>query len=122
MSVTTTERMDPRSGGVPKLQFAAAGHSSQGVGRSHNEDCWFISPDVDVMIVADGVGGQDDGELASRLAIQQFNQRVRISRDRFLDFNPDSDGSTSDAVWLRQEPRSKTSHSRGQSTLEGIGR
>lgn len=100
MSVMKIERMDPRSGGVSKLQFTAAGFSSQGVDRPHNEDCWFISPDVDVMIVADGVGGHDDGEMASRLAIQQFVQRVRLGRDRFLDFNPDSDDSTSDATFI----------------------
>jgi len=98
MAITKIERMDPRSGTSARFSFTAAGFSSQGVGREHNEDAWFVSPDVDVMIVADGVGGHADGERASRLAIQQFVQRVRLSRDQFLDFDSDSDDSRADAT------------------------
>ncbi len=97
MTITRIERMDPRSGTDEKFSFTASGYSFQGIRREHNEDAWFISPDVDVMIVADGVGGHDAGEQASRLAIRQFVQRVRLSRDQFLDFDPDSEESATAA-------------------------
>lgn len=98
MTITKIERMDPRSGTNAKFSFTASGFSSQGAGRDHNEDAWFVSPDVDVLIVADGVGGHDDGEMASRLAIKQFVQRVRLSRDQFLDFDVDSEDSAAAAA------------------------
>lgn len=98
MTVTKIERMDPRSGINGRLKFTAAGFSSQGAGRSHNEDAWYISPDADVMIVADGVGGHESGELASRLAISHFVQRVRLSRDLFLKFRENPENSAAEAV------------------------
>lgn len=98
MTITKIERVLPTACGHTRLKFTASGFTSQGQDREHNEDAWYVSPDVDVMIVADGVGGHDAGELASQLAIKQFVQHVRLSRDRFLEYDPDSDDSTADAI------------------------
>ena len=43
--------------------------TDKGVSRAHNEDSVFVLPDRDLYMVADGVGGQNSGELASRMAV-----------------------------------------------------
>lgn len=47
----------------------AFGLSDPGCVRQNNEDCFFISPKDRVYIVADGMGGAQAGEHASRLAV-----------------------------------------------------
>jgi serine/threonine protein phosphatase PrpC len=98
VTITRIERMDRRSGSDARFSFTAAGSTSTSPKRLKNEDAWFISPDVDVLIIADGVGGHAAGEVASQLAIKQFVQRVKLGRDHFLDFDADADESTADAT------------------------
>ena len=43
--------------------------SSKGIKRKNNEDACFVMPKEEVYIVADGVGGNNAGELASRTAV-----------------------------------------------------
>jgi protein phosphatase len=47
--------------------------------RSNNEDTLFVSSDRDVFLVADGMGGQDQGERASGLAAEII---PRVVHDR----------------------------------------
>ena len=42
---------------------------NKGVVRKNNEDACFVIPSHDVYIVADGVGGNNSGEVASRTAV-----------------------------------------------------
>lgn len=51
--------------------------SNAGVVRSHNEDACFVIPSHDVYIVADGVGGNNAGEIASRTVVQGIAEYVR---------------------------------------------
>ena len=44
----------------------------RGVVRANNEDACFVIPSVDVYIVADGVGGNSSGEVASRTAVSEI--------------------------------------------------
>ena len=46
--------------------------------RSGNEDSLFVMPAQQIYIVADGVGGHNSGELASRMAVGYIAQYVAM--------------------------------------------
>src|SRR5580704_1069155 len=48
----------------------AFGLSDPGCVRPNNEDCYLVSPNSGVYIVADGMGGAQAGEHASKLAVE----------------------------------------------------
>lgn len=49
-----------------------------GRSRDHNEDCIHVSPDGRLMVVADGMGGHEAGEVAAAIAIQAVIEAVRV--------------------------------------------
>ena len=50
--------------------------SDKGIYRSNNEDACFVLPDK-VYVVADGVGGGNSGEIASRTAVNEIANYVK---------------------------------------------
>ena len=75
------------------LKIQAAGLSDRGLKRSHNEDSLSVVPDLGLFIVADGMGGHNAGEVASRQSIESI---VEFLRDASTDvdtwpvpYNPD---------------------------------
>ncbi|MDO4745222.1 MAG: Stp1/IreP family PP2C-type Ser/Thr phosphatase [Bacillota bacterium] len=48
----------------------------KGIVRENNEDACFVIPSHDVYIVADGVGGNRSGEVASRTAVSEIAEFV----------------------------------------------
>jgi PPM family protein phosphatase len=58
---------DPKNLVLERLNAGAATHA--GLVRSHNEDCWHIDREAGLMLLADGMGGYNAGEVASRVAI-----------------------------------------------------
>lgn len=51
--------------------------SNKGVRRTNNEDAYFVVPSENVYIVADGVGGNKSGEIASRTAVSCIAEYIR---------------------------------------------
>jgi serine/threonine protein phosphatase PrpC len=65
------------------MPMAASGVTHQGR-RPTNEDAWLVDLDLGLLVVADGMGGHNAGEVASALA-------VKVIRDVFeSDGNPPS--------------------------------
>ena len=61
-------KVRPAPSGRPLvLDICAVSHT--GTTRARNQDAWCVDPDMGLMLVADGVGGQGDGSWASRRAV-----------------------------------------------------
>ena len=67
----------PRSPAPPRL--VAAGLTDVGRSRERNEDSFACRPELGLFLVADGMGGEAGGDLASRLAIASMCEAVEGS-------------------------------------------
>ena len=50
------------------MKFKIGHVTHTGIKRDHNEDTYGVSNDLNLWLVADGMGGHDHGELASAMA------------------------------------------------------
>jgi len=62
--------------------------SDKGLKRINNEDAFFVIPEENIFMVADGVGGNNAGEIASRTTISKAVEYVRKNTIR-KDFTED---------------------------------
>src|SRR5580700_7520640 len=72
---------------IYKLMLEAFGISDPGCVRSNNEDYYLVSPERGLYVVADGMGGAQAGEQASRLAVdavQEFLVKTTSSTPQSL--------------------------------------
>lgn len=51
--------------------------TDKGKKRDRNEDSLFVMPQENIYIVADGVGGQNSGELASSMAVKSIAEYIK---------------------------------------------
>ena len=58
-------------GNLTKVGFAGAGTTDVGCVRDGNQDAFFVSEDLGVAVVSDGMGGAPAGDVASRVAVEQ---------------------------------------------------
>src|SRR6202050_1898498 len=63
-----------------KLRFV--GQTDTGKVREHNEDTIAFDPDIGLLVLADGMGGDTAGEVASGIAVKTILNLVRESVDR----------------------------------------
>ncbi len=59
---------------VLNIRFGHGTHN--GLRREHNEDAYTCREDLGLWIVADGMGGHQHGEVASRMAIDTISEQV----------------------------------------------
>jgi PPM family protein phosphatase len=52
------------------VRMKSGGISDVGRVRSNNEDCYRIVPDLGLLVLSDGMGGEAHGEIASALAVE----------------------------------------------------
>ncbi len=68
----------------------ASGASDPGCVRSNNEDFYLVSPSIGLYVVADGMGGAQAGEHASKLAVETlwelvYQSRLPMDMDSFVE-------------------------------------
>lgn len=66
------------------FQVRVGGRSAQGV-RPKNEDRYVADTTRDVFLVADGMGGQEQGEKASSMAVEIIPRALQVRLDSHVD-------------------------------------
>lgn len=78
---------------MASLAWQVAAASDRGCVRQDNQDNYYISPDSRIFVVADGMGGEAGGALASRLAVEAVEEL-------FWERIPDCNDENSIQEWL----------------------
>src|SRR5947199_10550808 len=93
-----------------KLRFV--GLTDTGKVREHNEDTIAVDPDIGLVVLADGMGGYNAGEVASGIAVKTIVNLVREHVEREDLAVPDRDAGLS-----RPDISLRTAHSRRSNSI-----
>ena len=63
-----------------RLKIVSSGLTDVGKKRDHNEDSFLIDEDLQLFVVADGMGGHAGGGTASRIAVETIDRELRQAR------------------------------------------
>ena len=64
------------------MEITASGGTDVGKRRAHNEDCYGVSDELGLYVVADGMGGHAAGEVASKAAVDTLTSFVADTMGR----------------------------------------
>lgn len=103
---------------IEKLMIEAYGASNVGCVRTNNEDYFLVAPTVGLYVVADGMGGAQAGEHASKLAVETVYDLVET-----LDLSNPNEESISDSLVdaFEQANRRVMDAASNDPSLEGMG-
>jgi len=63
------------------MKLVSAGQTDVGRKRNHNEDSFLVDDEIQLYVVADGMGGHAGGGTASRIAVETIDEALRKIRD-----------------------------------------
>lgn len=66
---------------MPVRKVIFAGQTDVGRKRNHNEDSFLVDEELQLFVVADGMGGHQGGGTASRLAVETIDRELKNARD-----------------------------------------
>ena len=78
------------------IRLRGTGLTDVGVARGHNEDSFHVDNDTSLFVVADGVGGQNAGEVASRMAVEIISSHFNKTTEDDVPFVGAPDEALSD--------------------------
>ncbi len=109
-----------------KGKLRLVGQSDTGRVREHNEDTIAFDPDIGLLVLADGMGGYNAGEVASGIAVKTMVNLVRESVEREDLLEGDSDSGLSRATIILRDAIHRANKiiyqtARTQPQCEGMG-
>ncbi|MDO9181869.1 MAG: Stp1/IreP family PP2C-type Ser/Thr phosphatase [Bacteriovorax sp.] len=58
------------------MGLISSGNTDIGKKRKTNQDSWFMSPEIKLFVVADGMGGHNGGDIASQMAVKVLPEYI----------------------------------------------
>ncbi len=115
---TPQGQTDPRAQSPPprgekrELRFEAVGVTDIGRQRKHNEDHVLLRPELDLFVVADGMGGHNAGDIASRLAtaslrnfFEALTAGASVDKNLLVGYDTLNEGAQTLAAAIRKSNR-----------------
>lgn len=70
------------------MKVLAHGLTDKGLSRTNNDVSFYTDKDLGLFIVADGLGGQSAGEVASKMAVEVLSEGMGTQRGKMPLFKP----------------------------------
>ena len=96
--IMLTKFFNKLTAGPEPMHSYSAGISDAGQKRNHNEDSYLINEQLGLFMVADGMGGHDAGEVASKLTIKTISNHLKKLDMTYQKMTLEDDKSTAEII------------------------